>query len=156
MNNFRRKGRTSPSLPPANTPAPSSFCWSLRRWSFTLQDWLSSRGSHLPLRKARQGLGRLPELGGMLHCVKSISSSPSSTFTPLPSRALHDNKDWKWTTGPLGYCSFIVQQAGFMVRGSERFLGEENDNPLQCSCLVNPMDRGAWWATVHGVAKNQT
>ena len=29
-------------------------------------------------------------------------------------------------------------------------------NPLQCSCLVNPMDRGAWWATVHGVAKSRT
>ena len=29
-------------------------------------------------------------------------------------------------------------------------------NPLQCSCLENPMDRGAWWATVHEVAKNQT
>ena len=31
-----------------------------------------------------------------------------------------------------------------------------NGNPLQYSCLGNPMDRGAWWATVHGVAKNQT
>ena len=31
--------------------------------------------------------------------------------------------------------------------------GGENGNPLQCSCLGNPMDRGAWWATVHGVAK---
>ena len=29
-------------------------------------------------------------------------------------------------------------------------------NPLQCSCLENPMDRGAWWATVHGVPKSQT
>ena len=29
-------------------------------------------------------------------------------------------------------------------------------NPLQCSCLENPMDRGAWWATVHGVAKSRT
>ena len=28
-------------------------------------------------------------------------------------------------------------------------------NPLQCSCLGNPMDRGAWWATVHGVTKSQ-
>jgi len=26
---------------------------------------------------------------------------------------------------------------------------EEHDNPLECSCLENPMDRGAWWATVH-------
>ena len=31
--------------------------------------------------------------------------------------------------------------------------GEENSNPLQYSCLGNPMDRGACWATVHGVAK---
>ena len=35
-------------------------------------------------------------------------------------------------------------------------IGEGNDNPLQCSCLENPMDRGAWWAAVHGVAKNRT
>ena len=32
--------------------------------------------------------------------------------------------------------------------------GEENGNPLQYSCLENPMDRGAWRATVHGVAKS--
>ena len=31
-----------------------------------------------------------------------------------------------------------------------------NDNPFQYSCLGNPMDSGAWWATVHGVSKNQT
>ena len=35
-------------------------------------------------------------------------------------------------------------------------LGESNGTPLQCSCLENPMDRGAWWATVHGVAKSWT
>ena len=34
--------------------------------------------------------------------------------------------------------------------------GEENGNLLQYSCLENPMDRGAWWATVHGVAKSWT
>ena len=34
--------------------------------------------------------------------------------------------------------------------------GEGDGNPLQCSCLENPMDRGAWWATVHGVAKSRT
>ena len=34
--------------------------------------------------------------------------------------------------------------------------GEGNGNPLQCSCLKNPMDRGAWWAIVHGVAKDPT
>jgi len=34
--------------------------------------------------------------------------------------------------------------------------GEGNGNPLQYSCLENPVDRGAWWATVHGVAKSWT
>ena len=34
--------------------------------------------------------------------------------------------------------------------------GEGNGNPLQYSCPENPMDRGAWWATVHGVTKSQT
>ena len=42
------------------------------------------------------------------------------------------------------------------IPGLERSPGEENDNPLQYSYLKNPMDRGAWWATVHGVAKSQT
>ena len=35
-------------------------------------------------------------------------------------------------------------------------LGEGNGNPLQYSCLGYPVDRGAWQATIHGVAKNQT
>ena len=35
-------------------------------------------------------------------------------------------------------------------------IGEENGNPLQYSCLENPMDGGAWWAAVHGVAKGRT
>ena len=34
--------------------------------------------------------------------------------------------------------------------------GEGNGNPLQYSCLGNPMDAGAWWPTVHGVAKSRT
>ena len=37
---------------------------------------------------------------------------------------------------------------------SGRSLGEANGNPLQYSCLENPMDRGAWWAIVYGVTKN--
>ena len=37
-----------------------------------------------------------------------------------------------------------------------RSLREGNGNPLQYSCLENPIDRGAWWAAVHGVAKSQT
>ena len=39
------------------------------------------------------------------------------------------------------------------ILGSGGSLGEGNGNPLQYPCLGNPMDRGAWWATVHGVSK---
>ena len=42
------------------------------------------------------------------------------------------------------------------IRGLGRSPGEGNGNPLQYSCLKNPMDGGAWWATVHRVAKSQT
>ena len=42
------------------------------------------------------------------------------------------------------------------IPGSGRFSGEGNGNPLQYSCLENPMDGGAWWATVNGVAKSRT
>ena len=40
-----------------------------------------------------------------------------------------------------------------LIPGSERSPGEGNGNLLLCSCLENPMDRGAWWATVHGVTR---
>jgi len=42
------------------------------------------------------------------------------------------------------------------IPGSGRSSGEGNGNPFQYPCLENPMDRGDWYATVHGVAKSQT
>ena len=42
------------------------------------------------------------------------------------------------------------------IPGSERSPGGGHGNPLQYSCLGNPMDSGAWWATVHRVAKSRT
>ena len=43
-----------------------------------------------------------------------------------------------------------------LIPGLGRFSEEGNGNTLQYSCLENPMDGGAWWATVHGVAKSRT
>ena len=43
-----------------------------------------------------------------------------------------------------------------LIPGSGRSSGEGNGNPLQDSCLGNLMYGGAWWATVHGIAKRQT
>ena len=56
-----------------------------------------------------------------------------------------DGKASAWNAGDLG-----------LIPGSGRSPGEGNGNPLQYSCLENPMDRGAWWATVRGVAKSRT
>ena len=43
-----------------------------------------------------------------------------------------------------------------LIPGLGRYSRERNDNPLQYSCLGNPMNSGTWWATVHGVTKSQT
>ena len=55
-----------------------------------------------------------------------------------------------WLTGKESACN-----AGDVgsVYGSGRSLGEGNGNPFQHSCLGDPMDRGAWWATVHAFGK---
>ena len=48
-----------------------------------------------------------------------------------------------------------IRDAGSIL-GWGRSPGGGNGNPLQYSCLENPMDRGTWWATVQGVKKSQT
>ena len=60
----------------------------------------------------------------------------------------------RWVKNPLANAG----DAGDLgsIPGSGRSPGGEYGNPLQYSCLENPMDRGAWWATVYGVAKSQT
>ena len=59
----------------------------------------------------------------------------------------------------LGLTCLQMQETEGMqvwIPGSGRSLGGENGNPLQNSCLENPMSRGVWWATVHRVSKSQT
>ena len=51
--------------------------------------------------------------------------------------------------------AYNVEDLG-LIPGSGRSPGEGNGNPLQYSCLENPMDQGAWGATVHGVTKTRT
>ena len=55
-----------------------------------------------------------------------------------------DSKVYAYNVGELG-----------SSLGSGRYPGEGNGNPLQYSCLENPMDREAWWATVHGGHKSR-
>ena len=59
------------------------------------------------------------------------------------------------TSGKEPACQCRRHETG-SIPGSRRSPGEGNVNPLQYSCLENSIDRGAWQATVHGVAKSQT
>ena len=79
------------------------------------------------------GSGRSPE--------EKIGYTP--VFFDFPGGL--DSKDSTCKLGDLGLISGLV-----------RFPGGGHGSPLQYSCLENPMDRGAWWATVHGVTKGRT
>ena len=68
---------------------------------------------------------------------------PTPVFLGFPCGS--DGKDSACNVGDLG-----------SIPGSGRFPGRGHGNPLQYSCLENPMDRGAWWATVHGSTESDT
>ena len=64
-----------------------------------------------------------------------------------------------WTEKPGGLQSMGSQRVGherLHFHFSLLCIGEGNGNPLQCSCLENPRDGGAWWAAVYGVAQSRT
>ena len=69
--------------------------------------------------------------------------SPTELVVDFPGGS--DGKASAYNAGDLG-----------SIPGSGRSPGERNGNPLRYSCLENPMDGGAWWATVHGVTKSWT
>ena len=70
----------------------------------------------------------------------SLPLLPTPVFLDFPGGSA--GKESACNVGDLG-----------SIPGLGRSPGEGNGNPLQCSCLGNPMDREAWWATVHGVTK---
>ena len=62
----------------------------------------------------------------------------------------------RWLRGKESACQCRRPGDAGSIPESGRFPGEGNGNQLQYSCLENPIDRGTWWTTVHGVAKNLT
>ena len=73
----------------------------------------------------------------------NLMTKPSPYLHELPGGS--DSKESACCAGDPG-----------SIPGLGRSPGEGNGNPLQCSCLENPMNGGAWWATVHGVTKSWT
>ena len=118
----------------------------------------------------------------LLQCMKVKSESEVTQLCPTlsdpmecspPGSSVHgilQARILEWVLSPgifptqgsnpgLPHCRRSLYQ--LKHQGSPRIrvslsLGEGNGTPLQYSCLENPIDRGAWWAAVHGVAKSQT
>ena len=132
--------------------------------SFISQEFLYS----LPVSK-----GYLDPLG----CVRS-SDTPAAQSTHGKWVLAHacqnstaepwrHKQGWPWQRWPHGDppsefpWSLLTRPCPAVFRpgsipGSGRSPGEGNGNPLQYSCLENPMDAGSWWATLHGVTKSRT
>ena len=93
------------------------------------------------------------------YLTKYMLCKSSITRAQISAPAFASPPDYSVTAAFVGLGSKCLLQglkaAGDLgsIPGSGRSPGEGNGNPLQYSCLGNPMDRGAWWATVHGVAK---
>ena len=73
---------------------------------------------------------------------------PSNEGEVFPSLGFPDSSVGKESTSNVGDLDLIP--------GLGRSPGEGNGYPLQCSCLENPRDGGAWWAAVYGVAQSRT
>ena len=77
---------------------------------------------------------------------------------PTPVLLPGKSHGWRSLVGcsPWGREESDTTEQGLLFHFSLSCIGEGNGNPLQCSCLENPRDGGAWWAAVYGVAQSQT
>ena len=103
----------------------------------------------------------MPHISKMYILLKVILSIPTvfqrRQWHPTPVLLPGKAHGWRSLVGcsPWGrYESDRTEQLHFHF--SLSLIGEGNGNPLQCSCLENPRDRGAWWAAVYGVAQSWT
>ena len=95
----------------------------------------------LNLEKAKEPEIKLPTSHWIIENAREFQKN--IYFIGFPGSL--DGKASAYNVGDLG-----------LIPGSGRSPGEGNGNPLQYSCLENPMDQGSWWATVHGVTESQT
>ena len=103
--------------------------------------WLSSEAIKLVLKVWSQPPCYLET------CSKCKFSGPTHS-------SILDHRLWEW--GLETYILTSSSAASDVWASLRLYIGEGNGTPLQYSCLENPMDQGAWWAAVHGVAKSWT
>ena len=107
------------------------------------------------------------EMGALSMKQKKWSRRDKGSDSPVVSEhgCSAEAQLWLWRIKAIpGHLYFFKNSKIILIyilftgfyRWLQAFLGEGNGTPLQYSCLENPMDGGAWWAAVHGVAKSRT
>ena len=95
----------------------------------------------------------------VVFCQTSTWISHRYTYIPEKATAPHSSTlAWKipWTEEPGRLQCMGSRRVRHDWATSLSCIGEGNGNPLQCSCLENPRDGGAWWAAIYGVAQSRT
>ena len=101
---------------------------------------------------------------GYLSKIKGLGQRPCLSLQLTPAETGHKPSSphsHRWgesiiSSQPCGPAPLLPSARYKALYLVDALNGEGNGTPLQYSCLENPMDRGAWWATVHGVAKSRT
>ena len=133
---FKQQSNES-SLPPSHhqshllSPVAENKAGALRKMLQTLPSWFSVYSGYMPPRRRQW----------------------QPTSVPLPGQSHR----WRSLVGcsPWGHYELDTTE-GLHFHFSLSCIGEGNGNPLQCSCLENPRDGGAWWAAGYGVAESDT
>ena len=89
-------------------------------------------------------------------CPLLEATEQKRTFYQFSGRAWNKKNKWKQKEARLRVTPILFISAPSKIPHLILVVGEGNGTPLQYSCLENPMDGGAWWAAVHGVAKSWT
>ena len=114
-----------------------------------------------PAHKTASSLGGQIAKRPLFWAVHSQAGPGFDGYTLVVSRLILQGGRWFYRPFPAGsVVKILLANAGNVrdagsITGSGRSPGGGHSNPLQYSCLENHMDRGAWWATVHGVIKSQ-
>ena len=100
----------------------------------------------------------IPAFAGTLKTLRGVSGIVAEKAMAPHSSTLAWRTPWMEEPGRLRSMGSLRVRHDWATSLSLSFLcsGEGNGNPLQCSCLENPRDGGAWWAAVYGVAQSRT
>ena len=128
---------------------------SLSRVRLFATPWTVACQASLSITNSRSLL-KLMSIESQMPSNHLILCRPLLLPSVFPSIRVFSNESVLCITWPK-YCSFSfsISPSVFCLLLNS-FIGEENGNPLQCSCLENPRDGGAWWAAVYGVTQSRT